>query len=69
MLSRPPASRVTSVNVASIFRIRLKAIDAQRLEITSNGGANFTTNRNLATLSGSAPIAAATLQINDVDFP
>ncbi|MCC7375888.1 MAG: lamin tail domain-containing protein [Verrucomicrobiales bacterium] len=48
---------------------RLKGIDAARLEITSNGGANFTTNRNLATLAGSAPIAAATLQINGVDFP
>lgn len=48
---------------------RLQSVDTATFEITSNGGANFTTNRNLATLSGTAPIAAATLQVNGVDVP
>ncbi|MBL9139337.1 MAG: lamin tail domain-containing protein, partial [Verrucomicrobiales bacterium] len=48
---------------------RLQSVDASAFEITSNGGANFATNRNLAAISGTAPIAAATLQVNGVDFP
>lgn len=37
--------------------------------ITSNGGADFTTNRNLITLSGTAPLEVRTLLINGVAYP
>ena len=37
--------------------------------ITSNGGADFTTNRNLITLSGTAPLEARTLLINGAAYP
>jgi hypothetical protein len=48
---------------------RLNDEDALGLTITSNAGASFSTNRNLVTLSGSAPIAAASLAVNDLLFP
>ena len=37
--------------------------------ITSNGGADFTTNRNLITLSGTAPLEVRTILINGAAFP
>lgn len=37
--------------------------------ITSNGGADFTTNRNLITLSGTAPLEVRTILINGVAYP
>src|SRR3989442_2306763 len=37
--------------------------------ITLNNGADFSTNRNLITLTGTAPIAVRTLTINGVPYP
>jgi hypothetical protein len=37
--------------------------------LTSNGGADFTTNRNLITLSGTAPLEVRTLLINGQAYP
>lgn len=37
--------------------------------ITSNGGADFATNRNLITLSGTAPLEVRTMLVNGVPFP
>jgi len=37
--------------------------------ITSNGGADFTTNRNLIMLTGTAPLEARTLLVNGVAYP
>jgi hypothetical protein len=37
--------------------------------ITSNGGADFTTNRNLITLTGTAPLEVRTLLVNGVAYP
>ncbi len=37
--------------------------------ITSNGGADFATNRNLITLTGTAPLEVRTILINGVPFP
>jgi Lamin Tail Domain/CotH kinase protein/Putative Ig domain/PA14 domain/Carbohydrate binding domain len=37
--------------------------------ITSNGGADFTTNRNLITLTGTAPLEVRTLLVNGVPYP
>jgi hypothetical protein len=37
--------------------------------ITSNGGADFTTNRNLITLTGTAPLEVRALLVNGVAYP
>src|SRR5213594_1527728 len=37
--------------------------------ITSNGGADFSTNRNLISLTGTAPIDARFITINGVVYP
>jgi hypothetical protein len=37
--------------------------------ITSNSGADFTTNRNLITLTGTAPLEVRTLLVNGVAYP
>jgi hypothetical protein len=37
--------------------------------ITSNGGADFTTNRNLITLTGTAPLEVRTILVNGVPYP
>jgi len=37
--------------------------------ITSNGGADFTTNRNLITLTGTAPLEVRTLLVNGLAYP
>lgn len=37
--------------------------------ITSNGGQNYSTNRNTLILTGSAPVQVKTIRINGVDFP
>lgn len=37
--------------------------------ITSNGGTDFTTNRNLIALSGTAPLEVRTLLINGIPYP
>lgn len=48
---------------------RIAAEDVAALAITSNGGANFSTNRNIATLSGTAPIAVQDILVNGIAFP
>lgn len=48
---------------------RIAQIDVSALDITSNNGASFSTNRSTVILSGRAPIAAATLAVNGVPFP
>ncbi len=37
--------------------------------ITSNGGQNFSSDRNLLTLSGSAPLGVRTIRVNGVAYP
>ncbi len=48
---------------------RLGEVDVADLAITSNNGANFTTDRNDITLTGRAPIRAAELAVNGVAYP
>lgn len=48
---------------------RLRAEDAAALAITSNGGNNFATNRNLVSLAGTAPFAARGIEVNGIRFP
>jgi hypothetical protein len=48
---------------------RSQSEDVAALEIGTRGGADFATNRNLVTLTGSAPIAVATLEVNGLPFP
>jgi hypothetical protein len=45
------------------------AANQSTFAITSNGGADFTTNRNLITLTGTAPLEVRTLLINGVPYP
>ncbi len=51
------------------LRARIASEDVASLQITSNGGANFSTNRSLATVSGTAPIAVSTITVNGLPFP
>src|SRR5207248_7334852 len=37
--------------------------------LTSNGGADFTTNRNLITLTGTAPLEVRTILVNGLAYP
>src|SRR5437016_10102312 len=37
--------------------------------ITSNGGADFTTNNNLLMLSGTAPVGVKTITVNGIAYP
>lgn len=48
---------------------RVLATNAANFAITSNGGQDFRTNRNLITLAGSAPIGVATIRVNGVAYP
>ncbi len=48
---------------------QLTSVTNFSLAITSNGGVNFSTNRNHIVLSGVAPIQAHTLLINGVEYP
>ena len=47
---------------------QLSAI-ASTFAVTSNGGADFSTNATAATLTGSAPIEVKGLRVNGVDYP
>jgi len=46
---------------------QLAAVDAP-FEITSNGGANFTTNRNWVILSGTAPLGVKAILVNAIPY-
>ena len=37
--------------------------------ITSNGGNNFSTNKNFITISGTAPVGVKTIEVNGVPYP
>ena len=47
---------------------RLNSLNAN-FAITSNNGNNFSTNKSTATLTGTAPIAVKTIEINGVAYP
>lgn len=48
---------------------RLNSEDTAGFAITSNGGADFSTASPTATLTGTAPVAAATIEINGIAYP
>lgn len=39
------------------------------VQITSNGGVDFTSNTNLVTLTGTAPIEVFTMKVNGIEYP
>jgi regulation of enolase protein 1 (concanavalin A-like superfamily) len=43
--------------------------DAPSIQITSNGGNEFTNSETTVTLTGSAPFALATIEVNGIPFP
>ena len=45
------------------------AANQSSFAITSNGGADFSTNRNLITLTGTAPLEVRTILVNGAPFP
>ena len=45
------------------------AANQSTFAITSNGGADFTTNRNLITITGTAPLEVRTILINGIAYP
>jgi hypothetical protein len=45
------------------------AANQSSFAVTSNGGADFITNRNLITLTGTAPLEVRTLLVNGVPYP
>ncbi len=48
---------------------QLRLADTPNFAITSNNGLDFTTNNATATLTGTAPIAVATIEINGIPYP
>lgn len=53
----------------SYIQTRQRAADAARLNITSNGGADFTANTPTVTLVGTAPFRVAEIAVNGVTLP
>jgi hypothetical protein len=49
--------------------LSLIASNQSPFAITSNGGADFSTNRNLITLTGTAPLEVRTILVNGVPYP
>ncbi|HEY0455388.1 MAG TPA: lamin tail domain-containing protein, partial [Verrucomicrobiae bacterium] len=57
--------------IAAKRNVVLSAIAAAQstFSVTSNGGADFSTNRNLITLTGTAPLEVRTILINGIAYP
>src|SRR5439155_4364456 len=51
------------------FLLNQLATVAASFAVTSNGGNNFSTNRNYLAISGTAPIGVKTITINDIAYP
>ncbi|MEW6155931.1 MAG: lamin tail domain-containing protein [Verrucomicrobiota bacterium] len=48
---------------------QLQTADTTVFSITSNGGADFTSNSPTVTLTGTGPIAVATIEVNGIPYP
>jgi hypothetical protein len=48
---------------------QLRSFDAQDFSVTSNGGADFTSTDSSVAITGTAPFAVATIEVNGVPFP
>ncbi|HOW64014.1 MAG TPA: lamin tail domain-containing protein, partial [Verrucomicrobiota bacterium] len=81
MDARYAGLRANNVNVSSPTEIKnwinqrrayvqqqLAAVNAS-FAITSNGGQNFTTNKSLITLAGTAPVGIKTIEVNNIAYP
>ncbi|PYK99901.1 MAG: hypothetical protein DME19_07015, partial [Verrucomicrobia bacterium] len=64
-----PASTLSWIASRRSFIQSQLATVASGFAITSNGGNNFSTNRNYFTLSGTAPIGVKTIEINGISYP
>lgn len=65
-----PSSITTYLNSRRIYITNQVArIDATSIDITSNGGNEFTSTDPTVTLTGSAPFSLATIEVNGVPFP
>ena len=51
------------------LRSQLAASDASSFAITNNNGNNFTSASAVTTLSGTAPFAVATIEVNSIPYP
>jgi hypothetical protein len=65
-----PSSIQTYISQRRSYLLSLIATNVPaNFSITLNNGADFSTNRNLITLTGTAPIGVRTITINGVTFP
>ncbi|MFN0068624.1 MAG: lamin tail domain-containing protein [Limisphaerales bacterium] len=48
---------------------RLASEDTAAFAVTSNGGADFSTGSGVVTLTGTAPVAGATIEVNGIAYP
>ena len=64
-----PSSALTWVASRRSYIQSQLATVAASFAITTNGGNDFSTNRNYLTLSGTAPIGVKTIEINGVSYP
>ncbi|MGN6386932.1 MAG: lamin tail domain-containing protein, partial [Verrucomicrobiota bacterium] len=53
----------------ALLQNQIQSQDVSNLSITCNGGADFTSNSATTPLTGSAPFAVATIEINGVPYP
>lgn len=51
------------------IQTQLRNADTAPFEITSNGGADFASNDSVVSLTGTAPFAVVTIEVNGVPFP
>ena len=64
-----PSGGKTFINDRRNYLIQQLATVASGFALTSNGGSNFSTNRNYITLTGTAPVTVKTIEINGVEYP
>lgn len=64
-----PASIKTYLKARRTAALNELAQYAAGFAITSNGGQDFSTDRNLLTLNGSAPLGVRTIRVNGVAYP
>ena len=64
-----PSGGKTWIDQRRTYILQQLSSVAANFAITSNGGQNFSTNKNLATLSGTAPVGIKNIEINGISYP
>jgi hypothetical protein len=67
--SDPSSIRTYLEGRRNYLQSQIQAADASSFSIANNGGADFTSSASTVTLTGTAPFAVASIEINGVPYP